>query len=165
MIEGYKLDSNGKSTTKYRIIQFVKQYTKSSMTEQEKIDALYDWVLNNDMEYFRTYEHVKADWVWKDCWVDDMAASLMDKWGGNCYRFNAFMGMLIREATGLQVTVYHGNTPNGDPHGWATVCQDGEWYVYDVELQKFAGYSEAACRKILYSKSTLHRNGVGTNLF
>ena len=108
---------------------------------------------------------MKADWVWKDSWVDDMAASQMDKWGGNCYRYASFLGMLIHEATGLQVIVYHGNTPNGSPHGWPAVYQDGTWYVYDVELQKHSGFSAATCYKIPSETSEIHLNGVGTELY
>lgn len=171
VIEGYKLDSVGKCATKYRIIQYVNKYTKSSMTDQEKIDALYNWVLKNSMVYIRTYEHTKADWVWKDSWVDDMAASQMDNWGGNCFRYAAFLGMLIREATGLEVTVYHGYTPGAyvalTPHGWITVNQNGKLYAYDVELQKHSGYSASRCYKVLYSQSStsLHIQGIGTKLY
>lgn len=171
VIEGYSLDSTGKSRTKYRIIQYVNKYTKSSMTDQEKIEALYDWVLKNSMVYIRTYEHTKPDWVWKDSWVDDMAASQMDNWGGNCFRYAAFLGMLIHEATGLEVTVYHGSTPGATvaltPHGWITVNQGGTLYVYDVELQKHSGYSRSRCYKVPYSQSsqTMHINGIGTNLY
>lgn len=171
VIEGYKLDSAGKCTTKYRIIKYVNEHTDPSMTDQEKIEALYNWVLRNSMKYIRTYEHTKADWVWKDSWVDDMAASQMDKWGGNCFRYAAFFGMLVREATGLEVTVYHGYTPGANvpltPHGWVTVNQGGTLYAYDVELQKHSGYSRARCYKVPYSESSksLHVQGVGTNLY
>lgn len=169
VIEGYKLDSAGKSTTKYRIIQCVTEHTNPSMSEQEKIDALYDWVLNNDMSYIRSYEHVKADWVWQDSWVDDMSASQMDQWGGNCYRYAAFLGMLIHEATGLPVTVYHGQTPGVSVdmtfHGWSAVYQDDNWYIYDVELQKFTEYTSDNCYKVLALESPLHVQGVGTKLY
>lgn len=171
VIEGYALDSAGKSTTKYRIIQYVNEHTKANMTDQEKIDALYDWVLYNSMTYIRTYEHTRADWVWKDSWVDDMASSQMDNWGGNCFRYASFLGMLIHEATGLDVTVYHGYTPGATvaltPHGWVTVNQDGILYAYDVELQKHSGFSKARCYKALYSETSksMHVQGIGTNLY
>ena len=165
VVEGYKLDSKGKSSTKYRIIQYVKQHTNDSMTDQEKIKALYDWVLTNDMVYYRTYEHVAANWVWKASWVDDMAKSQMDNWGGNCFRYASFLGMLVREATGLPVTVYHGTTRNEAPHGWIAVCQEDIWYIYDVELQKHANYSEGKCYKVPVSDSQIHCNGIGTKLY
>ncbi|MBR5569575.1 MAG: hypothetical protein IKW10_01625, partial [Oscillospiraceae bacterium] len=165
VVEGYKVDASGKSTTKYRIRQYANKYTNASMTNQEKIDALYNWVLTNDMYYIRTYEHVKADWVWKDSWVDDMAASQMDKNGGNCFRYAAFLGMMIHEATGLPVKVFHGNTGNGSPHGWPAVLQDGTWYVYDVELQKHSAIAKSRCYKVPVGTGTLHLNGIGTALY
>ena len=168
VIDNYKLDANGKSATKYRIIQYVKKHTKDSMTDQQKIDALYNWILKNDMTYIRTYEHVKQDWVWKDSWVDDMAKSQMDNWGGNCYRYASFFGMLVHEATGLPVNVYHGLTISVSntlvPHGWASVCQDGVWYVYDVELHKFSTYTKEHCYKIPEAECTMHAEGVPTTL-
>lgn len=169
VVEGYKLDATGKSVTKYRIVRHVQEHTDDSMTTQEKIDALYNWVLTNDMTYIRSYEHVKADWVWQDGWVDDMATSQMDEWGGNCYRYAAFLGMLLREATGLPVTVYRGQTPglyvDLTDHGWAAVYQEDTWYIYDVELDKFTEYDSSGCYKVPASESTLHLQGVGTDLY
>ncbi len=170
VVEGYKLDANGKSTTKYRIVQLANAKINDSMTDQQKIQAIYSWIMRDTtMTYIRTYEHASASWVWKDSWVDDMAASLMDKWGGNCFRYAAFLGMLIREATGLEVTVYHGDCTTTDggttPHGWITVKQDGTWYIYDVELEKHAYVEHSRCYKVLPANSTIHLNGVGTNLF
>lgn len=171
VLEGYSLNDAGKTATKYRVIQLVNEHTDPSMTDQEKIEAIYNWLLKNSMNYIRTYEHVKADWVWKDSWVDDMAASQLNNWGGNCFRYAALSGMMIREATGLKVTVYHGyviNSPtNRAPHGWITVEQDGVLYAYDVELDKHAGYSTERCYKVLYEESakTIHSSGEGTNLY
>ena len=169
VIEGYKLDASGKSSTKYRINRYVNEHIDASMSDQEKIDALYDWVLKSDMCYIRTYEHVRSGWEWKDSWVDDMATSHMDNWGGNCFRYAAFLGMLLREATGLPVTVYHGQTlatyGGLTPHSWAAVCQDGIWYVYDVELQKFTSATRSAVHKLPATESYLHLQGVGTELY
>lgn len=169
VVEGYKLDAAGKSSTKYRIRQYVAQHTNDSMTNQQKIDALYNWVLKNDMVYIRSYEHVKADWVWKDSWVDDMATSQMDKWGGNCYRYASFLGMLIREATGLEVRVYQGRTPASGGgltyHGWPAVNQNGTWYIYDVELQKHSAFPSYLCYKVAAEKSATHYYGEAVNLY
>ena len=169
--EGYRLDASGKCPTKYRIIQYLDQIVRPGMTEQQKIDAIYDWILNSGLTYLRTYEHASSSWVWEDGWTDDMAASLMDKQGGNCYRYASFFGFLVHEATGLPVMVYHGMTPGASVpltyHGWTTVKQDGVWYSYDPELQKFSRFSQSLVRKRPYSQAygTLYFDGVGTNLF
>ncbi len=169
VLEGYKLDANGKSALKYRIIQLVNKHTTPSMSNQEKIQALYNWLLRNNMTYIRTYEHVKSSWVWKDSWVDDMATSILDNNGGNCFRYAALLGFLVREATGLEVIVYHGQTPGSSvrltPHGWISVKQNGTWYVYDVELDKFSNYSTSSLYKVPASSSRLHLEGVGKKLY
>ena len=83
----------------------------------------------------------------------------------------AFLGMLIREATGLPVTVYHGMTPGASvpltPHGWVTVEQDGVLYAYDAELPKFSGFDVSRCYKVNYAEAStrLYVQGVGTNLY
>ena len=148
VVEGYKLDANGKCTTKYRVKEYVDKYTDESMTDQEKIKAIYDWLFKNSMVYIRTYEHVRNDWVWKASWVDDMAKSQLDKWGGNCFRYAALFGLMVREATGLPVTVYHGYYYSS-PHGWVTVEQDGKLYMYDVEMDKHNTLTTAQCYKVL----------------
>lgn len=169
VVEGYVLDAAGKSATKYRIIQYVNEHTDPTMTDQEKIDALYKWVLESDMRYISDYAHVSSSWVWKDSWVDDMAAEHMDKWGGNCFRYASFLGLLLREATGLPVEVHHGiimgTYGKETPHGWAMIQQDGVWYIYDVELQKFTTYKEDKCYKIVKEDSTIHLESEGTKLY
>ena len=111
---------------------------------------------------------MKKDWVWPDSWVDDFAVDLMDNGAGNCFRYAAFSGLCFREATGLPVTAYHGWTPGPSsliPHGWVTICQDGVWYVYDVELDKFRDYPFEVCYKEPAESSVIHVNGDGTNLY
>jgi glucan-binding YG repeat protein len=169
VVEGYVLDEQGRSSTKYRIVEIVKDLVDDSMTDQEKIDAVYYWILRNSMYYRSAYEHVKKDWVWEDSWVDDFATDLLDNWAGNCFRYAAFSGLCFREATGLPVVAYHGWTPgpgfNPIPHGWVTICQDGVWYVYDVELDKFRDYIFEVCYKEPAADSVIHIYGEGTNLY
>lgn len=169
VVEGYVLDEQGRSSTKYRIVEIVKDLVDDSMTDQEKIDAVYYWILRNSMYYRSAYEHVKKDWVWEDSWVDDFATDLLDNWAGNCFRYAAFSGLCFREATGLPVVAYHGWTPgpgfNPIPHGWVTICQDGVWYVYDVELDKFRDYIFEVCYKEPAADSVIHIYGEGTDLY
>lgn len=164
VVDGYRLDANGKAATKRMILEYVNQYTEESMSPQEKIDALYQWLGENDTVYISGYEHVEAGWTWPDGWIDDFAVSLIDQWGGNCFRYAAFLGLMIREATGLPVAVYHGTLPSGNPHGWTSVYQDGEWYVYDVQ-QTRQGLPKEDCYKVPYPGSQLHCNGIATNLY
>ncbi len=169
VVEGYILDEKGKSATKYRVNELLEQFTEESMTVQEKLDAIYNWVLTNGMRYRRNYDHLKADWEWKDSWLDERAVMLLDNWGGNCFAYAALTGFMIREATGLPTAVYHGWTPGPSgsliPHGWAAVCQEDVWYVYDPELYKFGEYSVSSCYKEPAEGSIIHVQGVGYDLY
>lgn len=169
ILEGYVLDSTGKSLTKYQILYYVNQCTNSSMTDQQKIDAIYDWILYNDMDYHNDLQHVRPDWVWKESWINDMANVLLTNLSGNCFQYASFMGLMVHEATGLPVTVYHGMTPGTlsplTPHGWLTVHQEDGRYIYDVQLDKFyAGYLFSECYKVPEAQSLIHLQGVGTTI-
>jgi hypothetical protein len=142
------------------------------MTNQQKIDAIFYWIYNNDMYYIRSYDHTRSDWVWQPTWVDDMCTRLMDDYGGNCFCYASYMGFLVKEATGLQVRVYHGMTPGASvpltPHGWMTVNQDGTWYSYDIDLYKFSNFRLSYCYKLDYfanGEGSLYQEGVATNLY
>ena len=162
VVDQYRLDKDGRCYTKYRILQYVRELTDSSMTEQEKIDALYNWLLPGYIYYFNSYEHIQADWHWPAGWIDDFAKDMMDDQRGNCFKYAAFLGLMIREATGLPVTVYRGTLPLGDPHGWVTVYQDGDWFIYDIQ-QAIQGEDPAVCYKVPYPLERLI-GGVGTAL-
>lgn len=149
IVDNYKLDKNGRSRTKYQILEYVNELTDPAMTDQEKIDALYDRLLEGDIYYYNSYEHIKADWNWPAGWIDTFAADMMNNQYGNCFKYAAFLGLMIREATDLPVIIYHGKLPMGDPHGWITVCQDDGWYVYDIQ-QALQGEDPSVCYKAPY---------------
>ena len=169
IIDNYVVDQNGRSTTRFRILQYVEQLELEGKTDQEKIDAIYKWVLESDMHYYSAWEHTQSSWKWEADWVDYMAASHMDKWGGNCFRYAAFMGFMIREATGLPVQVHHGiimgTYGKETAHGWVTVEQEGIWYVYDVELEKFTTYKADVSYKIPKEDSKIHLRSEATSLY
>ena len=171
VVEGYKLDSAGKSMTKYRIHQIVKQHTDSDMSDQAKINALYNFIITNKWTYIRNNDHLATGWKWKDGWTDDYAVRLMDEGGGNCFAFASFFGFAVRDATGLDVRVYRGTSSRsgvGTPHAWIAVQQSGKWYAYDPELAKFADLTHPEyCKKYPYpSKEDIyHQNGTALNLY
>ena len=99
--EGYRLDETGKCSLKYRVLEHISEYTEETMTREEKIRALFDSVLLNDWPYIGSYEHVLNDWTWEEGWTDDFATDLLDRCGGNCFRYAAFFGFLVKESTGL----------------------------------------------------------------
>lgn len=172
--EGYRLGASGKSVTKFRVVQYVNEYTDPSMTDREKIDALYDWLLTNSMTWVRNYEYLAAGWTWKDGWVDDYAARHMNQWGGNCFCYASFFGLMVREATGLPVQVCVGKSMTDSEalvvHGWTIVCEDGKWYTYDVMDEKHGTYRHDQCYRVPYSmeehtSGSVQYDGVETPLY
>ena len=144
VIQGYKLLSDGTCPTKARVRALVSGIVDDSMTDQEKIDALFDWLVGNDMTYTSNYAHFASSWTWYEGFVDDFAAELLDNSTGNCFRYGCLMGLMLREATGLDVRVVCGRSPSNPGelnsrinHGWAEVYQDGDWYIYDSDMVKF----------------------------
>lgn len=169
IVDSYKVDKNGASKTRYKIIKIVNKYTDDDMTENQKIKALWDYIVNNSWGYIRTYEHTSSKWKWYDGWTDDFAYDLITDKGGNCFRYAATFGYLVKEATGYPVRVYHGKTParrgGTTPHGWITVKIDGTWYAYDPDLYKFGGRAKKYYKNpYSVTKKTMHLDGKYTAL-
>ena len=167
--DGYKLDANGSSKTRYQIRKLVDQHTSKSMTKNQKIRALFQWLTGNSYTYTRTYEHALSSWKWYQGWTDDFASQLMTNCSGNCFRYAALLGYLFKEATGYEVKIFHGSTPSRSggttPHGWVTVKIGGTEYAFDPDLYKFSS------KKAIYyyspysvTKRTIHLNGASVKI-
>ena len=168
--DGYKVDGSGRSVTRELVLSLVDSCTTNSMSNSQKIQTIWNWLCNNSWTYARTYEHVSPSWTWYSGWQDDFAKQCIRNKAGNCFRYAAVFGYMVKEATGYQVRVYHGMTPatrgGTTPHGWVTVKIGGTWYVYDPDLAKFSGY-----RSIYYhtpystTSKSIHLQGKATNLY
>lgn len=168
--DGYKLDSQGRSETRDLVRKLVDSCTSDSMTKSQKIQKIWNWLRTNSWTYSRTYEHALPGWVWYTGWQDDYAKQCIKNKSGNCFRYAALFGYMVKEATGYQVRVYRGMTPatrgGTTPHGWTTVKIDGTWYAYDIDLAKFSSNS------VIYyhtpysvTSKSIHLSGVGVNLY
>lgn len=171
MVDGYKVDKKGRSKTRYDVVKLVNKCTTEDMTKKEKIRAIWKWMIGNKWTYTRTNEHIAKDWKWYEGWTDDFAAQLMKNKSGNCFRYAALYGYMVKEATGYDVRVYHGYTGGASgglvPHGWVTVKISGKWYAFDPDLQKFNAKKEV--KKYYYqlyskTKKTIHKKGKYTAL-
>lgn len=165
MADGYKVDYLGRSKTRYDVLLLVKAHTKPGMTNEEKIESMFQWLIKNDWTYTRTYEHTKPDWEWYTGWTDDFASQIMENNSGNCFRYSSLFGYMVKEATGYYTRVYHGMTPSTrgrlTPHGWVLVKkEDGLWYAYDPDMDKFYKHRDMYYNT-LYSetKKKLHQKG------
>ncbi len=142
IVDGYKIDANGYSETKTLVCDIVNSQTTAAMTNDKKIEVLWNWLIYNSWTYTRTYEHTSSSWTWYSGWTDDFAKQCIKNKSGNCFRYAALFGYMVKEATGYQVRGYHGMTPASrggtTPHGWITVNIGGTWYAYDPDLYKFS---------------------------
>lgn len=170
IVDGYKLDANGYSATRTSILDIVNSHTNAAMTDDKKIETLWNWLVNNSWTYTRTYEHTSSSWVWYTGWTDDFARQCITNKSGNCFRYAAVFGYMVKEATGYKVRVYHGMTPSSrggtTPHGWTTVYINGTWYAYDPDLYKFNA-RRSTYYKTPYSTTSksIHLQGKAANLY
>ena len=168
--DGYKLDKNGRSKTRELVLDLVAAHTNKNMTKSEKIRSIWNWLVSNSWTYTRTYEHVRPSWTWYSGWQDDYARQCIQNKSGNCFRYAAVFGYMVKEATGYQVRVYHGSTPSSrggtTPHGWTTVKIGGTWYAYDPDLAKFRTY-RSTYYHTAYSvtSKSIHLNGGYAKLY
>ena len=168
--DGYKLDSQGRSTTRDMVRSLVASCTTENMSNSQKIQAIWNWMRNNSWGYARTYEHIYPSWRWYSGWQDDFARQCINNKAGNCFRYAAVFGYMVKEATGYQVRVYHGMTKatrgGTTPHGWTTVKIGGTWYAYDIDLAKFSSNSSIYYHTpYSVTSRSIHLQGSGVNLY
>ncbi len=108
----------------------ISSVTTSSMTQEQKLRACYDYVINY-ASYKRTYETPSGDWT------GQFALELLSSGYGNCYRYAAAFAYLAK-GLGYDVKVSTGQIQAArggvTPHGWTEVCIDGNWYIFDSEM-------------------------------
>ena len=117
----------------------VEEQTDESMTDEEKLHALYQYV-SGSFGYLRRsiYEPGETGWENKE------ALTMLTERKGNCYNFAATFCLLARcvgyDAVAYSGTVYgqaaEGQTrPPDRPHGWVEIRIDGTDYIFDPDMQ------------------------------
>ena len=120
----------------------VEEQTDESMTDEEKLHALYCYVSEN-FGYLRrsAYEPGETGWENKEALI------MFTEGKGNCYNFAAAFCLLARcigyDAAAYSGTVYgqadEGQTrPPDRPHGWVEINIDGTDYIFDPDMQAVA---------------------------
>lgn len=114
-------------STNPEIIKLIGFLLKPSMTEQEKIKSIYDWVIENISYDNQAYLKGRN--------VLNRASEVLKTKSGLC-RDYAFLIAALARAARLQARVVYGSTEeNGNwtpvQHAWNEVCVDGEWIVLD----------------------------------
>ncbi len=114
-----------------RVNGIIKAVTTADMTDLEKLRACYQYV-RDASKYKRDTATPAGDWT------GTYAMEILTTGRGNCYRYASGvaylakgLGFEARVATGTVRSLKGGQTP----HGWAEICLDGSWYVFDAVME------------------------------
>lgn len=115
--------------------QVISQVTNSSMSQEEKLRACYNWVVGN-CTYQSVFTTVPAGYTF-DQWY---GVNMFQTHKGNCYSYAAaFYALAIR--LGYNAQFMQGNiTKRGGgwtPHGWVRI----NGYNYDTQMENRYGYN------------------------
>ena len=105
------------------------EITDSSMTQEEKLRAAYDYVVAN-FKYIgkHIYEEGETGWEVKE------ALEMFETHKGNCYSFAAAFWALAR-GLGYDAQAVSGICAPGTEHGWVQIFEGHQWYIYDTEIE------------------------------
>lgn len=135
-VDAFTFDPAGRYTTgskslDQRLMQIVDETTDSSMTRNQKLRALYNYVRDN-------YTYLKRPLVDKNAvgWENEYAEEFFRTRYGNCFSFSAAFCLLARQL-GLPAYTVVGKlgTRNVQDHGWVEIPLDGKTYLFDTELE------------------------------
>ena len=112
------------------VADLVDSQTNASMTREEMLRAVYDYVRDHYLYLKRNlYE------VGETGWEIPEALLMFQSGKGNCYNFTAAFWSLAR-GIGFDAVCYSGLVGVGrDPHSWVEITFDGVPYVFDVETE------------------------------
>ena len=106
--------------------RIIGECTNSSMTQQQKLRALYDYVRTH-----YTYRTLSNDCPNNFIWHQYYAYQIVTTGSGNCYGFNYLLGHLAMRIGYTDVKFFKGYVcPARYPHGWVEI----NGLIYDPEL-------------------------------
>ena len=122
--------TSGNADLDARLRQIVMDKTNGSMTQEEKLRALYVYT-RDSFTYLRrpAYEFGVLDFMEKD------ALNMLTTGYGNCYSYASVFWYLSRWI-GYDAKIYSGTVgTNKRPHSWVEINFDGRDYIFDTELE------------------------------
>ncbi len=122
--------TTGSATLDEKLHNIIVTYTNDSMTRDQKLRALFNYVRDN-------YSYLKRDLIAKGTtgWEPAYAEKFLDTKKGNCFSFSATYCLLARELGLPAYTVIGGLGRNNSPHGWVEIELDGKTYMFDTQLE------------------------------
>ena len=132
-VSGLYFDAEGRYTTgdealDEKLNSIVEELTDESMTRDEKLRVLFDYIRDN-------YTYLKRPLISKGQtgWEPEYASFFLANGKGNCYSFSAAYCLLCREL-GLPAYTVVGSALNS-AHGWVEIVLDGEVWMFDTQLE------------------------------
>lgn len=118
--------------------QVIDQVTTQAMSQEGKLRACYDYVVNT-FSYERKYNFSNAAG-----WQRQYALEMLTKGRGNCYNFAATFGCLAEKLGYSNVRTIAGMTGKAGggwtPHSWVEIDMNGTTYIFDPEMEHANGY-------------------------
>lgn len=118
--------------------QVIDQVTTQAMSQEGKLRACYDYVVNT-FSYERKYNFSNAAG-----WQRQYALEMLTKGRGNCYNFAATFGCLAEKLGYSNVRTIAGMTGKAgggwSPHSWVEIDMNGTTYIFDPEMEHANGY-------------------------
>lgn len=122
--------TSGSTDLDARLRKIVASKTDGSMTQEEKLRALYVYT-RDSFTYLRrpAYQFGATDFMQKD------ALDMLVNGYGNCYSYASLFWYLSRWI-GYDAKIYSGTVgSNKRPHSWVEINFDGKDYIFDTELE------------------------------
>ena len=134
-VDGFTFDAAGRYTTgsdtlDAQLHQIVDAYTTDSMSRNEKLQALYNYVRDN-FSYLRRNLVSRGETGWEPAYAEEF----LELGRGNCYSFSALFCLLARQLGLPAHTVVGGLGASSSPHGWVEINLDGTNYMFDPQLE------------------------------
>lgn len=106
-------------------VTLAKELTKNKTTEKEKIEVLYQYMVQQFRYDFDKLANLQYDYVPV---IDDVVKRKL----GICYDYSAVFASMLR-SLGIRSKLVMGYTPNvKEYHAWNEVWMDGRWVVVDT---------------------------------
>lgn len=122
--------TTGNAALDQKLAEIVRTQTNESMSRDEKLRALYNYVRDN-------FTYIKRDLIAKGQtgWEPAYAERFFADGRGNCFSFAAAFQQLAR-AIGIDAHTIIGSLgKNRQDHGWVEINLDGVNAVYDPEIE------------------------------
>lgn len=137
VINELKFDSEGNYTSGDTeldsiVTAFIREKTNDSMTQLERFETLYDYVVSDF-----SYESERYPDTSSPDWVNDYAKSFFTDGNGSCFSYASAVAVLAR-AVGLEADAVIGSchqTYQWVEHGWTEVVYGGETLLCDAEME------------------------------